>query len=77
MVCGHVQRDNPRIIDRTGAQTMLYLNCTMISSVDLAQYVVSCVKDWVPVDFGTNMFKPNSVGTDQYGLGMHCLEFLQ
>ena len=26
------------IIDRTGAQTMLYLTCTMVSSVDLAHY---------------------------------------
>ena len=34
-------------IDRTGAQTMLYLTCTMISSVDLAHYGVSCAKDWV------------------------------
>ena len=29
------------IIDRTGAQTMLYLTCTMISSVDLAHYGIS------------------------------------
>ena len=41
------------IIDRTGAQTMLYLTCTMISSVDLAYYGVSHAKDWVSVDFGT------------------------
>ena len=33
------------IIDRTGTQTMLYLTCTMISSVDLAHYGVSCAKD--------------------------------
>ena len=26
---------------------MLYLTCTMIFSVDLAHYGVSCVKDWV------------------------------
>ena len=31
---------------------MLYLTCTMISSVDLAHYGVSCVKDWVSVDCG-------------------------
>ena len=37
------------IIDRTGAQTMLYLTCTMISSVDLAHYGVSRAKDWVSV----------------------------
>ena len=41
------------IIDRTGAQTMLYLTCTMISSVDLACYGVSRGKDWVSVDCGT------------------------
>ena len=29
------------IIDRTGAQTMLYLTCTAIFSVDFAQYRVS------------------------------------
>ena len=32
---------------------MLYLICTMISSVDLAHYGVSRAKDWVPVDCGT------------------------
>ena len=41
------------IIDRTGAQTMLYLTCTTISSVDLAQYGVSLAKDWVSVECGT------------------------
>ena len=41
------------IIDPTGAQTMLYLTCTMISSVDLALYGVSRAKDWVSVDYGT------------------------
>ena len=41
------------IIDRTGAQTMLYLTCTIISSVDLAHYGVSRAKDWVSVDCGT------------------------
>ena len=30
---------------------MLYLTCTMISSVDLAHYGVSHAKDWVSVDF--------------------------
>ena len=35
------------IIDFTGAQTMLYLTCTMISSVDLAHYLVSRAKDRV------------------------------
>ena len=32
---------------------MLYLTCTMISSVDLAHYGVSRAKDWVSVDCGT------------------------
>ena len=59
MVCAPVWRDNPRalargIIDRTGAQTMLYLTCTTISSVDLAQYGVALAKDWVSVECGTN-----------------------
>ena len=62
MVCVPVRRDNPRalvgvgIIDRTGAQTMLYLTCTTIISVDLAHYGVSRAKDWVSVDCGTNRF---------------------
>ena len=33
---------------------MLYLTCTMISSVDLACYGVSRSKDWVSVDCGTS-----------------------
>ena len=41
------------IIDRTGTQTMLYLTCTTITSVDLAHYGVSRAKDWVSVDCGT------------------------
>ena len=44
------------IIDRTGAQTMLYLTCTLISSVDPAYYRVSRAKDWVSEDFGTSLF---------------------
>ena len=32
---------------RAGAQTMLYLTCTMMSSVDVARYGVSGAKDWV------------------------------
>ena len=32
---------------------MLYLTCTTITSVDLAQYGVSRAKDWVSVDCGT------------------------
>ena len=37
------------IINPTGVQTMLYLTCTMISSVDLAYYEVSRAEDWVVV----------------------------
>ena len=32
---------------------MLYLTCTMISSVDFAHYGVSRAKDWISVDCGT------------------------
>ena len=59
MVCAPVRRDHESpsfsegIIDRTGAQTMLYLTCTTITSVDLAHYGVSRAKDWVSVDCGT------------------------
>ena len=41
-------------MDRTGAQTIFCLTCTMISSVDLAHYGVSHAKDWVSVDCGTS-----------------------
>ena len=41
------------IIDRAGAQTMLYHTCTTITSVDLTHYGVSRAKDWVSVDCGT------------------------
>ena len=40
------------IVDRTGAQTMLCLTCTIISSVDLAHYRISRAKDRVSVDCG-------------------------
>ena len=53
MVCAPVRRFSEGIIDRTGAQTMLYLTCTMICSVDLAHYGVSRPKDWESVDCGT------------------------
>ena len=46
MVCAPVRTD-------TGAQTMLCLTCTTITSVDLAHYGVSRAKDWVSVDCGT------------------------
>ena len=32
---------------------MLYLTCTMISSVDLAHFGLSRAKDWLSVDCGT------------------------
>ena len=35
-------------------RTMLYLTCTMISSVNFAYCGVSRAKDWVSVDYGTN-----------------------
>ena len=44
------------IIERTCAQTMLYLTCTMISIVDLAHYGVSRAEDWVSGDCGTNSY---------------------
>ena len=44
------------IIDRTADQTMLYLPCTMIFSVDLAHYRVSRAKDWISVDWDTICF---------------------
>ena len=34
---------------------MLYLTCTMISSVDLAHYRVSRAKVWISVDCGTTV----------------------
>ena len=43
-----------RDIDRTSAQTMLYLTCTTINNVDLAHYGVSPAKKWVSVDCGTS-----------------------
>ena len=53
------------IIDCTDAQTMLYLTCTTITSVDLAHYGVSRAKDWVSVDCGTNNLwkKRSSLGS--------------
>ena len=50
MVCAPVRRDNPRakageLSNRTGGQTMLYVTCTMIHSVDLACYGVSHAKN--------------------------------
>ena len=58
MGCAPVRRDNPLakargLSLRTGAQSMLYLTCTTITSVDLAYYGVSHAKDWVFLDCGT------------------------
>ena len=60
MVCAPVRRDNPRALARglltvqahKPCSIMLYLTCTMISSVDLAHYGVFRSKDWVSVDCG-------------------------
>ena len=57
MVCAPLRSIIPEgIIDRKGAQTMLYLTCTKITSVDIAQYGVSRAKDWVSVDCGTIIY---------------------
>ena len=40
-----IQSFSEWIIDRTGAQTMLYLTYTMISNVDLARFMLSHAKD--------------------------------
>ena len=32
---------------------MLYLTCTTITSIDLAQYGVSLAKDWISVECGS------------------------
>ena len=62
-MCAYAERYSPSFsegnIDRTGAQTMLYLTCTTITSVDLAHYGVSRAKGWVSVDCGT---KHNCIG---------------
>ena len=57
MVCASVRKDkSPGIIDRTGAQTMLYLTCTTITSVDLTHYGVSRAKDWISGDCGSTIY---------------------
>ena len=45
-------------MDSTGAHTMLYPTCTMISSGDLAHYRVPRAKDWVSEDCGTRRVIP-------------------
>ena len=42
------------IIDRTGGQTMLYLTCTMIASVNIRGYLV--LKMWVSGKCATKQF---------------------
>ena len=60
MVCAPVRRDNPRALARglsivqAHKLCSTYLTCTMISSVDLAHYIVSRAKDKVSVNCGTN-----------------------
>ena len=44
---------------------MLYLTCTMISSVDLACYRVSHAKVWVSVDCGTILNAELNRGSDK------------
>ena len=41
---------------------MLYLTCTTITSVDLAQYGVALAEDWVSVECGTNVNITDRVG---------------
>ena len=64
------------IIDRTGAQTMLYLTCTTITSVDFAHYGLSRAKDWVSVDCGTIQEGVNR--KDRYSLiGLNNILFIK
>ena len=44
-----------RLYDRTGAQTILYLTSAMISSGDLAHYLVSRAKDRESMDCSTKL----------------------
>ena len=57
------------IIDRIGAQKMLYLTCTTITSVDFAHYGVSRAKDWIYVDCGTNYNRQVMLTTRGHLLG--------
>ena len=57
---------------------MLYLTCTMISSVDLACYRVSRARDWVSVDCGTNSnmaFGHAYTTADNLGHGYVIIQF--
>ena len=50
---------------------MLYLTCTMISSVDLAYYRVSRAKDWVSVDRGTMYMWTKSFSEEKLAFFRH------
>ena len=50
---------------------MLYLTCTMVSSVDFAHYAVSYAKDWVSMDCGSISDTVESIG-----FLWHCFFFL-
>ena len=52
---------------------MLYLACTTISSVDLAQYGVSLAKDWVSVKCGTMFDYTNFTGCIRVSYGFTSL----
>ena len=57
---------------------MLYLTCTTISGVDLAQYGVSLAKDWVSVESGTSSHRElmpvwEQLATDQFDRYSHLL----
>ena len=56
MICAPVLRDNPRALARGLSTVQAHKLCTMISSVDLAHYGVSRVKDWVSLYCGTICF---------------------
>ena len=51
---------------------MLYLACTTISSVDLAQYGVSLAKDWVSV----NVVQVTSASSNKTAFASHLFDSL-
>ena len=57
MVCAPVRKENARALawglPTVQAHKPCSLTCTIISSVELAHYRVSCAKDWVSVNCGT------------------------
>ena len=70
-------------LDRTGAQTMLYLTCTMISSVDLAHYGLYLAEDlsiwglWYNIGSHTFYFfhSPGKIAAFQNAIrNTQCLE---